>query len=493
MYVVNVSKNTVFLEDANITILYDPEKKPIEIPDEVAKRSLMLRIALKKRSLVSSKDPLATKIDLDPESPFVQTQSMLADKALPTLLNTGVVKTAQAIPKKLPYGGSAIEKYKTEGQISVVWTGPGAEAGGYAKMNRKFMLGLAEAGVNLQYEPLQATGDIDPSVAMELRKLTLTLVPKDAPKVYGSVAPTHYDWARYKALFTMMETRRLHERYAELCNCADEIIVPSKWCKQMFLESGIRRPISVVPLGVDTTIYKKDAEPLAFTKKLNPFIFLSVFGWSMRKGYDVLLKSYLEEFTSDDPVTLLISSRFWGSADESKKKVIRDDIARVSATVRNPKKPQIILFGDVMSENMLPRLYASCDCYVLISRGEGFGLPFCEAAACGLPVIASRYSGQTDFLDDDNSYLVDVDGFTKEEGSLSNISYYYKDAEFPIFGDKAVEQTRYFMRRVFEQKEEAQEKANKLHDRVVSEYTWSNCIVKMQEKLKATYEVLTKK
>jgi hypothetical protein len=40
-------------------------------------------------------------------------------------------------------------------------------------------------------------------------------------------APLHYDWARYKMLFTMMETRRLHPDYVIRCNCSDEIVVPS--------------------------------------------------------------------------------------------------------------------------------------------------------------------------------------------------------------------------------------------------------------------------
>jgi glycosyltransferase involved in cell wall biosynthesis len=158
--------------------------------------------------------------------------------------------------------------------------------------------------------------------------------------------------------------------------------------------------------------------------------------------------------------------------------------------VSNPKKPQVVLFGDVLSDALMPRLYAAADCYCLISRGEGFGLPFAEAAACNVPIIASRYSGQTDFLTDDNSYLVDVDGFRSAETTLAWISYFYEDAEFPIFGQKAVEQTRQHMRRVFEKKEEAQQKSNKLHEKIVTEYNWKACVDQMYAKLKNTYDNL---
>jgi glycosyltransferase involved in cell wall biosynthesis len=367
-----------------------------------------------------------------------------------------------------------------------------SDAGGYARMNRKFMAGLRDSGVRVSYEQADSINDMDKATCDELRKLAQVRPPKDAPKIYGMTAPLHYDWSRYKMLFTMMETRRLHEDYVTRCDCADEIIVPSRWCKTVFEESGVKKPISVVPLGVDLDIYRPDVQPIGFSKGLKPYVFLSVFGWSLRKGYDVLLRAYLEEFTSDDPVTLLISSRYFGSTDECKKQVIRDDMARISALVPNQKKPQVVLFGDVLSDAMMPRLYASADCYVLISRGEGFGLPFAEAGACRIPVIGSRYSGQTDFLDDDNSYLVDVDGFRSADTTLAWISYFYEDAEFPIFGKKAVEQTRYFMRKAFENKEEAEQKANKLHERIVSEYSWPLCVQKMKDKLKETYDRLSK-
>ena len=110
-----------------------------------------------------------------------------------------------------------------------------------------------------------------------------------------------------------------------------------------------------------------------------------------------------------------------------------------------------------------------------------------------MPVIATRYSGQTDFLDDDNSYLVDIDGFRRADESLAWISYFYEGAEFPILGPAVVEQARVMMRRAFENRDEAQEKAGKLYDKVVKDYDWEVCIDRMQDKLKRTFEALSEK
>ena len=55
----------------------------------------------------------------------------------------------------------------------------------------------------------------------------------------------------------------------------------------------------------------------------------------------------------------------------------------------------------------MPRLYAGADAYVLPSRGEGWGRPYMEALAMGLPTIASRFSGNLEFMDDETSWLID--------------------------------------------------------------------------------------
>lgn len=499
MKVLNISETTVFLDDINVAVIYSRKAdKIIEIADNIARKSLNLKYALKMKLLLDVTDGVpdvipkapeaeTTEIQPDPQSPFFQRQALLTKDDHNPVPQPQTISLAP-IYQPTAEGPTAKDIYKETGQMSAIWHGPAMDAGGYARMNRKFMFGLSEAGVNVKYESMPSLQDMDNETQAKLNKLLGVKIPRGTPKIYGMTAPGHPSWDKYKMYFTMMETRRLHKDYVERCNCADEIVVPSEWCKEVFRDSGVKKPISVVPLGVDLEIYKPDVEPIAFSKNLKPFIFLSVFGWSLRKGYDVMLRAYLEEFTSDDPVTLLISSRYYGSTHESKKQVIRNDIAQISSTVANPKKPQVVLFGDVLSDEMMPKLFSAADCYVLISRGEGFGLPYIEAGACNLPVIASRYSGQTDFLNDENSWLVDVDGFRSAETTLAWISYFYEDAEFPIFGQKAVEQTRFFMRQAFENKEEREEKANKLHKKIVAEYGWPSCVAKMYEKLKATYE-----
>ena len=61
----------------------------------------------------------------------------------------------------------------------------------------------------------------------------------------------------------------------------------------------------------------------------------------------------------------------------------------------------------------MPALYRAADCFVLPTRGEGFGRPLLEAMAAGVPVIATRWGGHTDFLDDQHAYLVEVEALVE--------------------------------------------------------------------------------
>jgi glycosyltransferase involved in cell wall biosynthesis len=59
--------------------------------------------------------------------------------------------------------------------------------------------------------------------------------------------------------------------------------------------------------------------------------------------------------------------------------------------------------------NEMPNLYHRGDVFVSSTMGEAFNIPCLEAMACCLPVIATNYGGQTDFVTPENGWLVDYD------------------------------------------------------------------------------------
>ena len=69
---------------------------------------------------------------------------------------------------------------------------------------------------------------------------------------------------------------------------------------------------------------------------------------------------------------------------------------RIDAYLAGRSTAPILLDTRFLPTADMPRLYAGADAFVLASRGEGWGRPYMEAMAMGLPTIGSRWSGNLD-------------------------------------------------------------------------------------------------
>jgi len=139
------------------------------------------------------------------------------------------------------------------------------------------------------------------------------------------------------------------------------------------------------------------------------FKFLSVFDWQMRKGYDVLLRAYCTEFKPDENVTLILKVSTVNQPFAQLVDLVSYCIER-TLRMKLEQAPNIVLMTGMLPHARFPQLYASADAFVLPTRGEGWGRPYMEALACGRPVIATRWGGQLDFLNDGNADLIDLEG-----------------------------------------------------------------------------------
>src|SRR5213075_1191816 len=67
----------------------------------------------------------------------------------------------------------------------------------------------------------------------------------------------------------------------------------------------------------------------------------------------------------------------------------------------------VVALSKMVAPSELAGLYAAADAYVLASRGEGWGRPYMEALAVGLPTIAANWAGNLEFMRPEPSWLVD--------------------------------------------------------------------------------------
>lgn len=371
----------------------------------------------------------------------------------------------------------------------MAYSGPFLSYSGYAKMNREVALRLAKAGVSVMTDIVDTRVEIDPQTETRIRNLAKTRLPDKSPKIYGMTMPSVVGYNGHRVFYTMMESsREVHPEYAEKCSLASEVWVPTWHMKDALETSNVTTPVYVVPLGVDISVFNPSARPMRLPKSARSFKFLSVFWWGIRKGYDILIRAYANEFSASDDVSLVISSKAHDNRPPSK---ILDEIRNIVKSTGKKDPPSIILHSKPLVDSELASLYTACDAFVLASRGEGYGLPIVEAGACGLPVITTRCTAQETYLDDNLAYLVDPEGYERAsltDGRPTNLGKwcrYYENQFFPIFRGQATRQLGGHMRRVYENREEATTKASALTEKVRSSMTWDHATPIIIERLSA--------
>lgn len=233
--------------------------------------------------------------------------------------------------------------------------------------------------------------------------------------------PTGYDDPLYIIGRTMFETDGVTPDHVRRCNRMDEVWVPTQFHVDSFIRAGVAEEKLVkVVQPVDTVFFNPaHLQPLKLltsnrlfgstpNSPSKPFVFLSIFKWEYRKGWDILLSAYLQEFSADDNVALyLLTNPYHTNHDFGT--VITEFVSSHSIPKPPSGWPNVYLHDQHIAQSQLPALYAAADCFVLPSRGEGWGRPHVEAMAMELPVIATNWSGMTEYMTELNSYPLRVE------------------------------------------------------------------------------------
>lgn len=303
---------------------------------------------------------------------------------------------------------------------SFVWSGPVYEPTGYADEGRGLLRAMDQLGVNVALRPLteERPGFKDSLSAEDLEIFTR----QEARQVFPDfVVCRHFPAdgfalnanARVSIGRTMFETDSIPAHWVRRCNERDELWLPSQFNRETFSEAGVRTPVVLVPGGIDSGRYHPHITPLP-VPGLRGTVFLSVFEWRYRKGWDVLLRAWANAFGPDDDVSLLLRTYPTGASDgRDRQTVIEsaiDEFLRTSCGKARHEVAPIIALTETLPDSALPSLYTAAHAFVLPTRGEGWGRPFMEAMACGLPVIATRWSAHLEFMNDANSLLLDIEG-----------------------------------------------------------------------------------
>lgn len=268
---------------------------------------------------------------------------------------------------------------------------------------------------------------------------------------------------------TMFETDRIAPEWVAACNRMDEVWVPSQFNVETFANSGVERSkLVVVPGAVDSHFFDPalhTAYPLANPAGYN---FLSIFEWSSRKGWDVMLAAYLREFSAADDVCLWLRTYLFSKPDGDPAEAIWKRIREFAATLGLGDKalPRIELIAEQVPNEQLPSLYLACDCYLAPSRGEGWGRPQHEAMLMERPVIATNWSANTEFMSEQTGYLLDYE--IVEARGLEPELWHYKGHRW---ANPSEPHLRTLLRHVFTHRDEAMAKGRAARVHMATHYS----------------------
>ncbi len=186
-----------------------------------------------------------------------------------------------------------------------------------------------------------------------------------------------------KIAYSMFESTQIPPEWVIILNnYFDAVAVPDRFLIDVYEKSGVKIPIFELPLALNLDRYL--AKPLK-THRRSPLVFANFSASSDRKNQLLLIRAFAKAFGDRADVLLRINSR---SGEPHVREAITKEIAELNAT-------NIVFTQFNLSQEEYLNLFDQVDCYVSLSKGEGFSIQPREAMALGIPVIATDNTGQS--------------------------------------------------------------------------------------------------
>jgi glycosyltransferase involved in cell wall biosynthesis len=195
---------------------------------------------------------------------------------------------------------------------------------------------------------------------------------------------------------------RLFTRYLARRHCqrAQGIIVPSQMIAKVLQRYGVRKPLKVLPTGIDLNRFSR-RDPMIFRQKhqidsqrpLLAFVGRVAF----EKNIDFLL--YVVKLLTRSFPNILLAIAGQGPAEMHLRRL----------TAHLEIEAHVLFLGYLDRENGVQELCSAADAFVFASRTETQGLVLLEALAVGTPVVALSVMGTKDILQENSGALVPED------------------------------------------------------------------------------------
>jgi glycosyltransferase involved in cell wall biosynthesis len=189
--------------------------------------------------------------------------------------------------------------------------------------------------------------------------------------------------------------------WTEALNQLDLVITPTNWNLEVWERAGVTTPIQVVPLGVDSELYF----PVTGRRCTFLCVHENLGGETSRENWKQTLRVYLETFTRDDDVRLVVKTWKWKPEEfQAARAEVLGELGLDEA-----EAAEIEVLDAVLSADEMRDLYQRAWLLIKNANREGWSMPCTEAIACGTPVAATRIEPLLSHLPEDTRWFAPGD------------------------------------------------------------------------------------
>lgn len=294
---------------------------------------------------------------------------------------------------------------------------------GYGDAALQYAVGLARLGAAVRWSPVgwPATEELPRDgvlahVPGALRDAAASVLER--PVAYDTllldVPPpaVHARWARAHAdhrlfAYVAWEADRLPADWPPALRPFERVFVPSEFNRALLADHGL--PVEVVPHVAREVEREGHGErPRWGSVRPGDFVFYTIGTWTTRKALEETVRAYLGAFTAEDPVALVVKTAWIDhvarvalppaerAAVDPRRVSTAWTLARILRGHAEPARVHLV--PHPLPAREIDRLHAHGDCYVGLSRSEGFGLCAFDALLFGNPAVVTAWGGPADYL-----------------------------------------------------------------------------------------------